>query len=106
MNATRTLLAGLLLPCMWAGCFVVPGPRGGGVAVVPLLPPIVVLGSEPYYEHSGYHYYYREDGNWSYSQSRGGPWVTLPRDHYPREVRFKDGRAKRNGERDPRHHER
>lgn len=83
----------------------VPGPRGGSLALVPLLPPIVVLGPEPYYDHGGYHYYYR-DGGWSYSHTSGGPWGALPRDHYPREVRFKDGGAKRNGGRNPGHPER
>jgi hypothetical protein len=93
MSAKRTMWAGLLVPFLLAGCLMVPGPRGG-VSLVPLLPPIlppiVVLETEPYYVQEGYHYYYRNDG-WYYSRSRGGPWVDLPRDHYPREVRFRDG---------------
>ena len=102
MSAKVTVLAGLLVPFMLAGCLMVPGPRGGGVALVPLLPPIVVLDAEPYYVYEGYHYYYRNDG-WSYSRSRGGPWIDLPRDHYPREVRFRDGGAQRGGGRNPEH---
>ena|ERR1035437_4483062 len=96
MSAKRTVLAGLLVAFMLAGCLMVPGPRGGGVAVVPLLPPIVVLGAEPYYVQGGYYYYYQNNG-WYYARSRRGPWVDLPRDHYPREVRYRDGRNERGG---------
>jgi len=48
----------------------------------------VVLEEGPYYRHGGYFYYY-QGTTWSYSQSRGGPWVALPRDRYPKEVKFK-----------------
>ncbi|MHB8828614.1 MAG: hypothetical protein ACYC6Q_03660 [Syntrophales bacterium] len=44
---------------------------------------------DPYYAYGGYHYYYNND-QWYYSRSRGGPWVDLPRDRYPKEVRYKD----------------
>ena len=91
MSAKRMVLALLIVPFMLAGCLIVPGRRGGGLALVPPLPPIVVLGAEPYYVHEGYHYHYRNDG-WYYAPSRGGPWAQLPRNHYPREVRFRDGR--------------
>ena len=74
MSAKRTVLVGLLVPFMFAGCLMVPGPRGEGVVLVPPLPPIVVLGAEPYYVHDGYHYYYRNNG-WYYSHSRRGPWL-------------------------------
>ncbi len=70
-----------------AGCVVRSGYRGEAV-IVPALPSIVVLEEEPYYHHGGYYYYYRGD-SWSYSNSRSGPWVELPRDRYPKEVRFK-----------------
>ena len=90
---TRDRLARLLvcitLVIAFAGCMVGPGRGGVGVVVVPALPTIVVLESEPYYHHSGYYYYYQND-RWSYSNSRGGPWVELPPDRYPKEVRFKD----------------
>ena len=102
MNVKRTVLAVLLVPLVFAGCLMVPGPRGGGVAMVPLLPPVVVLEAEPYYVHEGYYYYYQNNG-WYYSHSRSGPWVDLPRDHYPREVRFKDDGAERDGGRDRGH---
>lgn len=97
MNSKRIGLAGLFLGFLLAGCVMVPGPQGG-VTVVPFLPPIVVLGEEPYYVQDGYHYYYRNDG-WYYARSRSGPWVELPRDHYPREVRH----TNRGGDRDKGH---
>ena len=102
MRAKIAVWVGLFVPFMLAGCVMTPGPRGQGVTFVPLLPPIVVLGEEPYYDHGGYHYYYR-DGGWAYSHARGGPWIDLPRDHYPREVRFRDGR---DGGRNPGHQRR
>lgn len=83
-----TILIGISL----AACVAVPTGRhghGGGVMVVPLLPSIVVLGAEPYYFQDGYHYHYN-NGRWFYARSRSGPWVDLPRDHYPKEVRFKE----------------
>ena len=88
MKMRRIFLAVLVAAFMLSAC-VVPGRRGQGVVVVPPLPSIVVLEEEPYYHHSGYYYYYQNDG-WSYSNSRSGPWVELPRDHYPKEVRFKE----------------
>jgi len=71
-------------------CAVVPtGGRGGpGLTVVPLLPQLVILDTEPYYFYNGFHYHYNND-RWYYSRSRSGPWTDLPRDHYPKEVRFK-----------------
>ena len=101
MNTIRTLLVGLLAPLMLAGCLMVPGPQGVGVTVAPL-PPVVVLDAEPYYVHQGYYYYYRDNG-WYYSRSRSGPWADLPRDRYPREVRYRNGGPQRGEGRDPRH---
>ncbi len=93
----RILLAVLLAVFLIVGCVVAPGPRGSGVVLVPPLPTIVVLEEEPYYYHSGYYYYYQND-RWSYSNSRSGPWVELPRGHYPKEVRFKGkGRGDERG---------
>lgn len=85
----RIFLAGLLGAFLFAGCMVGPGYRGSGMVVVPALPSIVVLEAEPYYYQSGYHYHYQNE-RWYYSNSRSGPWAELPRDRYPREVRFKD----------------
>lgn len=78
---------------MCISCVATVGPHGTSVTIVPPLPLIVEL-ADPYYIHGGYHYYYHND-RWYYSQSRSGPWIDLPRDHYPREVRYKgrsDGR--------------
>ena len=100
MNARRNMVAGMLVSFTLAGCVMVPGPRGG-VSFVPILPPLVVLDAEPYYVHQGYYYYYQNNG-WYYSHSRGGPWVDLPRDHYPREVRFRGG-GEGGGRRDSGH---
>jgi hypothetical protein len=103
MIAKRTVLIGLLVPFVVAGCLMVPGPRGG-VSLVPILPPIlppvVVLGPEPYYAQDGFYYYYQNNG-WSYSHSRGGPWVDLPRDRYPKEVKFKHNVSDNNEGRNP-----
>ena len=80
-----------------AGCVVAPvgsGPHAGEV-VVPFLPPVVVLGEEPYYHHEGFYYHY-SDNHWYYSRSRNGPWNDLPRNHYPNEVRH-ERRGHREG---------
>ena len=82
MKKLLMILVFVVLLC--TACYVAPGPHGGLVIVPPL--PLVVDLHEPYYEHSGFHYHYRND-RWYYSQSRGGPWIDLPRDRYPREVR-------------------
>lgn len=99
----RLLLTVLLGVFLLAGCVVGPGPRGSGVVVVPALPSIVVLETEPYYYQGGYHYFYQND-RWSYSNSRSGPWVELPRDRYPKEVRFK-GRGDERGKGEKRGHD-
>lgn len=91
----RILLAVLIAGALTA-CAVVPGGRHGGLRVVPLLPPLVVLDAEPFYFHGGYYYHYNNDA-WYYSESRGGPWTDLPRDHYPKEVRYKGKEGKGGG---------
>ena len=105
MKAKITVLAGLLGLFAITGCLVEPGPRGVGMTMVPILPPIVVLDAEPYYVHEGYHYYYRDNG-WYYAQSRKGPWVALPRDHYPKEVHYKNASNQRDGRHESDHQER
>ncbi|HWR97855.1 MAG TPA: hypothetical protein VN317_05475 [Candidatus Methanoperedens sp.] len=94
----KVLLVGLISTLLLAGCMVGPGRGGFGVVVVPALPQIVVLEEEPYYQHGGFFYYY-QNNSWSYSQSRRGPWRELPRDRYPREVKFKHrGDGKNRGD--------
>ena len=82
MKKMSVILVFMVLIC--AACVVAPGPHGSVVVVPPL--PLVVDLYEPYYEHGGFHYYHHND-RWYYSQSRGGPWNDLPRDHYPRQIR-------------------
>lgn len=79
--------------CM--SCAVSFGPHGASIAIAPPLPLSVEL-VDPYYVHGGYHYYYHSD-RWYYSQSGGGPWIDLPRDRYPREVRYKGKSYERDG---------
>jgi hypothetical protein len=74
-----------------SACIVTPEER---VVVAPALPVIVELDAEPYYYQHGYYYYY-DHHYWSYSRSRSGPWLELPRSHYPKEIRYRgrgDGR--------------
>ncbi len=91
----------LLAAFMCVGCVLAAGPRGGGIVIAPHLPIVVEL-EDPYYVHGGYHYYHNND-RWYYSQSRGGPWIDLPRDRYPKEVRHKgkghdQGKGKGHGQ--------
>ena len=95
MNISR--LTGLVTALLIGGCVVAPAGRGPGVGIgigiglgipVPMLPLVVELGSDPYYSHGGYSYYYDND-RWRYAESRNGPWQDLPRSHYPRETRYR-----------------
>jgi len=88
------LPAALLL----TACYVAPVDRGPGYVVAPALPVVVELGVEPYYYHGGYYYYYN-DRRWTYSHAKTGPWRELPRDRYPREIKYK-GRDGRDRDRD------
>jgi hypothetical protein len=87
----KLLVLALLAGGLLSACVVVP--RHG--AVVPYLPPLVVLDVEPYYYYEGYHYHYYGD-RWYWSNSRRGPWYDLPHDHYPKELRYK-GRGRGHG---------
>ncbi len=78
-----------LTALLLTACVVTPQEGGPGVVVAPALPVVVELGAEPYYFHGGFYYYYQNNG-WSYSSSRTGPWRALPRDRYPREVRYQN----------------
>lgn len=73
------------------GCLVAPR-RGGGLEVIPVLPAIVEIGPDSYFAQGGYHYFYNND-RWYYATSRNGERRELPRSHWPRETR------RRNGER-------
>lgn len=105
----KTLLAAIIAGSLLTACMVAPAGHRGygqeGVVVVPFLPSIVVLESEPYYYHGGFYYHY-DNNNWFYSRSKSGPWSDLPRDHYPKETRFKgrDDRHDRGREHDNRDH--
>jgi len=84
----------ILAAFMCVSCAVRVGPYGAGVAIAPPLPVAVEL-VDPYYVYRGYHYYYHND-RWYYSRLRDRRWIALPRDHYPREVRFKGRRDERD----------
>lgn len=81
-------LAALVTALLLNACVLVPAENGYGLAVAPALPAIVELGLQPYYYQRGYYYYY-DNSRWRYAQSRAGPWSDLPRDRYPREIRFR-----------------
>jgi hypothetical protein len=90
----KLFLTVIFAASMCLSCVATVGPHGAGVALAPPLPATVEL-VDPYYVYGGYHYYYHDD-RWYYSQSRDGRWIDLPRDHYPREVRFKGSRDERD----------
>ncbi len=101
MRKTRMFYGPLFAALLLSACVVAPQHDRGRdrdyYVVAPALPVIVELGVEPYYFHSGFYYYYQErDHRWSYSRDRAGPWNELPRDRYPREIRYKG----RNHDRD------
>ena len=90
MSSKNWMLAGVIVPVVFvAGCLVTTNPHARPVVYAPPLPSIVVFETEPYYVHQGYHYHYQHD-RWYYSRSRSGPWTSLPRDCYPREVRYRN----------------
>jgi len=92
----RMLIVAPLTALLLTACIVAPAHYGSGLVVAPALPLRVELGVDPYYYQSGYYYYYNDD-RWGYSNSRSGPWVDLPRSHYPKELRFRDGADRRGG---------
>lgn len=85
----RLLISTLIVGSLLTACVAVPvgGYGPDGVVIAPFLPPVVVLDVEPYYYYDNFHYHYTNN-LWYYSRSRRGPWVDLPRNRYPREVRF------------------
>ncbi|MDD2580856.1 MAG: hypothetical protein PHR66_02570 [Desulfuromonadaceae bacterium] len=84
----RLVFVVLFAVFMLTACLVSPGPGGYGVVVAPPLPAIVEFSTEPYYYQSGYHYFY-QNNNWQYSRDRNGPRMELPRDRWPKEIRYK-----------------
>jgi hypothetical protein len=99
----KTLYAALFAALLPTACYVVPTDRGDNYVIAPALPVVVELGVEPYYYHSGFYYYYHDqDRRWNYSRARTGPWKELPRDRYPREIRYKDRDRDRDWDRDRR----
>jgi hypothetical protein len=88
----KALITAPLTALLLSACVVSPSGRvhtGVGVGVtVPVLPAVVELGPEPNYSYGGYTYQYDND-RWRYAGSRGGPWIDLPRSHYPREIRYR-----------------
>ncbi|MGE5190527.1 MAG: hypothetical protein ACM3NF_10760 [Gemmatimonadota bacterium] len=67
-----------------------PGVSAGVSVSVPVLPPVVVLESRPYYTYGGYYYYWDTDrGFWLYSNARRGPWYRLPHSHYPERFQYR-----------------
>lgn len=80
----------LLTACVpyYAGTYE-SGPVGVTVSV-PVLPPLVVLETRPYYAYGGYYYYWDADRDyWVYSRARRGPWYQLPRSHYPERFQYR-----------------
>jgi hypothetical protein len=89
------LLVALFAMFTLTACVVSPGPQGYGSITVSPLPAVIELGSDPYYYQNGYYYYY-QNNNWRYSNTRNGPWVDLPRSHWPKEIRYR-GRGNDQG---------
>jgi hypothetical protein len=96
-NMKKFLPILIFVAVMCMACVATVRPHGASVAIAPSLPVVVEL-SDPFYFYNGYYYYYHGD-RWYYSQSKGGTWIDLPRNHYPKEVRFKG----KSDERDWRH---
>ena len=75
------------------------GPISVGVVIAPILPSVVVMQKEPYYSYRNFQYFYNNN-RWYYSKSKKGPWTELPRDHYPKETRFRGKSWKYDQDRD------
>ncbi len=98
----KLLIIAPLVALLLTACFVVPTRHGTELVAAPALPLVVELGADPYYYQSGYYYYYNNN-RWSYSNSRTGPWTDLPRNHYPREVRYRRGGDRQGRDQDRDH---
>jgi hypothetical protein len=85
----KVLFGVLILAFLVTGCSIgLMGGRHGGLIIVPVLPVTVELDADDYYYQNGYYYMYR-DNIWFYSEYRQGPWIRLPRSHYPKEVHYR-----------------
>jgi hypothetical protein len=82
-------LFSILIFCIFlcVSCVATVGPQGTIVSIAPPLPMVVELGA-PYYVYGGY-YYHHVNNQWYYSRSKEGRWRELPRDRYPKEVKYK-----------------
>lgn len=60
----------------------------GGLEIIPILPTVVEIDDDSYYQHNGYHYFYTNE-RWYYSNERDGRRTELPRSHWPRETRHR-----------------
>jgi hypothetical protein len=93
----KTLILVLIAAFLLTACMIMPGSRRHGreeVVLVPALPSVVILEAEPYYYSQGGYYYHYNKGRWYYSKSKRGSWIKLPKDRYPKQVRFKDKERK------------
>jgi hypothetical protein len=88
MTLHRMLYGPLLAVALLPACVVAPA--HGPYVVAPALPVMVELDVVPYFYGGFYYTYHPRDQHWRYSRSRTGPWIELPRDRYPREIRYKD----------------
>jgi len=59
------------------------------VVIVPPLPMTVALDDRGQYYQDGYYYHHRGRA-WVYSESDHGPWMRLPRNHYPKNFHYKN----------------
>jgi len=87
----KPVVGALLFAFFISGCSIgFLGRHGEGeVVIVPALPVTVEIDTDQPYYQNGY-YYSRRGDVWYYSTSQEGPWRHLPRDHYPKEVRYKN----------------
>ena len=99
----KTMIFAAVSAFLFAGC-AIGFNRHGNLVVVPALPVTVELDADQYYYQNGY-YYHHEGDVWFYSQSRQGPWVNLPRSHYPREVHYRGHEESHRDDRDHRDHD-
>ncbi len=74
---------------------------GPAVVEAPVLPPVVVLDSRPYYSYGGFYYYWDTDRDfWVYSRGGRGPWYRLPPSHYPERFQYRGQWHERGGGRE------